>query len=125
MSLRDPDAPSKSNDHDQRERRERRQHRARRDGAKLARREQKRNAPDEERHYAAMARVLVAALPSRAPGVTLGSVLEAARRSTSRRQFPGDTHRMWARKVLDDLVTNGTVAASEGGGLYLKGHRAA
>lgn len=122
MPSRDPDAPAKSpNNHS---RRDRRRAKSKKERAKLANREALRSAAADGRHYATMARVVVAALPDHAPGVPVGSVLEAARRNTSRRQFPGDTHRIWARRVLDDLVVKGTVAAAPEG-LYLRHHAAA
>jgi hypothetical protein len=123
MSTRNPDAPGK--EQDSHSRRERRRVRSKGDHAKLARREAMRTASEDQRHYAAMARVIVASLPDHAPGVTIGSVLEAARLHTSRRQFPGDTHRMWARQVLGDLMVKGAVAVNEDRLLYLKAHHAA
>lgn len=122
MSIRNPDAPAKSPDGHSRK--DRRRVLAKRDGAKLARRAEANHAADDERHYAAMAKVIVAAMPDHAPGITVGSVFEAARRNTSRRQFPGDTHRMWARQVLGDLLAKGAVAASDASHLYLKVPRA-
>ena len=119
--FRDPDAPAKSPD--AHSRRERRRVRSKAERAKLADRQERRGAAEDGRHYAAMARVIVASLPDHAPGVTVGSVLDAARRNTSRRQFPGDTHRMWARKVLDDLVTRGAVATDDSR-VYLAHHAA-
>ncbi|MFO1535682.1 MAG: hypothetical protein ABR586_08460 [Thermoplasmatota archaeon] len=53
----------------------------------------------------AMVKVVLAAVPGRAY-VTEGDIFEAARQATTRRLFPGATHRMWAERVLLDLAAN-------------------
>lgn len=56
----------------------------------------------------AMVKVVLAAVPGRAY-VTQGDIFEAARQNTTRSQFPGATHRMWAERVLLDLAANGVL----------------
>jgi hypothetical protein len=107
MTLPDPDTPAKV--HDSHSRRDLRYWLRKAKLAKLERRDAARHADDDLRHYAAMSKVVVAAIPDHEPGVPLGQVLEAARRNTTRRMFPGDTHRMWAVKVLNDLRATGAV----------------
>ena len=111
MSVRDPEAPSKpAKTHD---RREARYWQHRHEQEKLDRREAANHAADDQAHYLAMSKVVLAAMPDHAPGVPMGQVLEAARQNTSRRMFPGDTHRMWARQVLDDLRAEGTIQVDD------------
>lgn len=107
MTVRDPEAPHKpAKDHS---RREARYWQHRHEDEKLARREAANHAADDRAHHLAMSKVVLAAIPDHAPGVPMGQVLEAARQGTSRRMFPGDTHRMWAKRLLDELRAQGTV----------------
>lgn len=117
MSAHDPDAPAKA--HDDHSRRDLRFWLRKAKLAKLERREAARHADDDERHYLLMSKVVVAALPDHAPGVPLGAVLEAARQNTSRGQFPGDTHRMWAVRVLDDLRASGALREDDASHLFM------
>ena len=110
MSVRDPDAPHKDRKASKDRphlavRRHRNEHKKEKEEAWKA----QKAAPDDQAHYLAMSKIVLGALPEHAPGITAGEVYEAARRQTSRHKFPGDTHRMWARQVLDDLRANGAV----------------
>ena len=110
MSVRDPDAPHK----EAKAKKDRpheavRRHRQRQKQDKEQSWKAQKQAPSDQAHYLAMSKIVMAALPDHAPGVPAGDVYEAARNQTSRHKVPGDTHRMWARQVLDDLRASGAV----------------
>ncbi|MHB8634115.1 MAG: DUF6958 family protein [Thermoplasmatota archaeon] len=70
-------------------------------------------AADAPREYEAMLQIILKTVPARGSGVTHDAILEAAR-AASRRLFPGDTHRMWAKQVLLDLQSKGVVVEDPG-----------
>jgi hypothetical protein len=107
MSVIDPDAPKK--DSKDRSHRDIRRHKNEEKRRKEAGWKAQKAAPSDQAHYLAMSKVVMDALPDHAPGVPVGAVFEAARSHTSRHKFPGDTHRMWARQVIDDLRATGAV----------------
>lgn len=64
--------------------------------------------------YAAMVKIVLAAVPATGPGVSRNQVMDAAREAATNRTFPGDTHRMWAKQVLLDLAANGAIVSTKG-----------
>lgn len=71
-------------------------------------------APAEgKREYLLMVQLVMDALPAKAPGASFGDVLDQVRSRASKRDFPGDTHRTWAKQVLLDLKAAG-LAAEDG-----------
>ena len=65
-------------------------------------------APAEgKREYLLMAQLVMDALPAKSPGASFGDVLEQVRSRASKRDFPGDTHRAWAKQILVDLKAAG------------------
>lgn len=67
-----------------------------------------------KREYLLMTKVVLDVVPSRPPGLALGEVYDAVRDKATKRDFPGDTHRMWAKQVLLDLQAKG-VLVEDGG----------
>ena len=66
-----------------------------------------------KREYLLATKAVLAVLPPKAPGLGLGNLMKAVHAATSRRDFPGDTHRPWVKRVLLDLRDNGAVAQTE------------
>ncbi len=61
------------------------------------------------REYLLMTQVVLGVVPSKTPGLALGEVYDAVRTKAAQRDFPGDTHRMWAKQVLLDLKAKGVL----------------
>lgn len=89
---------------------------AKKQAAKAPARDRKRAVPaptgraaDAPREYAAMMKIVLAAVPDNGRAVAHNSILDAARSASSNKLFPGDTHRMWAKQVLLDLQSKGVL----------------
>jgi hypothetical protein len=61
----------------------------------------------DETKYLAMRDILLEVVPRKSPGLTQGEMFEAVRGAASQRQFPGSTHRWWAKCVQLDLEAKG------------------
>lgn len=59
--------------------------------------------------YNAMKDLLLAVIPRKAPGITQGEMFDAVRAQASGNQFPGSTHRWWAKSVQLDLESKGVL----------------
>ncbi len=64
--------------------------------------------------YGAMKDILLAVIPSKAPGITQGEMFDAVHVKASKAKFPGSTSRWWAKVVQLDLETKGVLRRIEG-----------
>jgi hypothetical protein len=60
--------------------------------------------------YAAMEKVLLRVMPSRAPGITQGEMWTAVAKLAPKDTFPKKTHAWWAKCVQLDLEARGVLA---------------
>ncbi|MFO1532115.1 MAG: hypothetical protein ABR562_00205, partial [Thermoplasmatota archaeon] len=67
----------------------------------------------DEKKYTAMKGIILKVIPRKAPGATQGEMFDAVRAAASHNQFPGGTHRWWAKCVQLDLEAKGALVRED------------